>query len=953
MIRKTDTSRAFLLATLCFALSACGDACGDDGPALTPQPDVSVVDDAGDTGADADTGPSLAPVATVELDPTEATLEEGETLQVTATLLDAQDSVLTDREIEWRIVPSAVADVDANGLVTAKAAGVAKIRATSEGVSAELDLTVITRVVDRVVVEPNTASIKVNRTAQLTARAFSKDGTELARLITWQSSAPLTATVNPSGLVTGESMGTVTITAAADGVEGTATITVDELDVGSVEITSGDIVVEAGRAASAAALARDEDGTPIQGRMFDWSIDDTDVAEVNAAGIVTGKNAGVAALTAQLDGFSDTVSVRVTPRPVSAIQVEPAMLTIGEGAQSTLTARTFDAASVELFGRTVTWTSNAPGIVSVDPNSGLITGQSQGVANVIANSEGVMGTATITVLAGVDDVEVTPAVLSLVEGEESTFSATLFDAQDILLMNRQVVWSTVDPAVATINQLGVLTAIAPGTTTVRATSEGVSGDATLTVTPKPVDSVTVTPDVVVLFPSDTEQLNSEALDADGNTLMGRTTTWSSSDPNVASVDPNTGVVTAVGQGRAEITATTEGQTGRAEIVVAITFERVEAAGSSTCGTDTNGVDYCWGRDLRGVLGNDNSSSSDQTTGSIVDANLNFTSMTGRSLHMCGLTDTGEAHCWGWNDSGQIGNGRLSIFGECSQPSQCESPSRVDTSETFDVISAGGSHTCAINTTGGAFCWGNGSQGQVGFDPSAAPANTNRPVPVAGSLTFSAIAAGGEHTCAISSTDGRAYCWGDNSEGQLGTNTSIDQPIPTLIDSTESFSDIAAGPTHTCAVTTGGDVYCWGCNSDGQLGAGFIGTDGAPNDGNLCDALRTPQLVSSAATFTNVTVGSSHTCAITDTGGAFCWGANDANQRGDGSANTFSQPTPQAVSGGLSFTSIDAGSAHTCAVSDQQIAYCWGNPFGGRLGDGVPNHIGYGSRLSRPFPVVIR
>jgi alpha-tubulin suppressor-like RCC1 family protein len=953
MTRTTDTPRALLLAILCLALSACGDACDSDGPSVTPVPDVSIGDDAGDAGADADTGPSLEPVARVEVDPEQATIEIGETLQLTASLFDGQDAPLTGREVDWRIVPAAVADVDSTGLVTAKAAGVARVRATAEGISAEVDLTVIERVVDRVVVEPGEASIKVNRSAQLTARAFSRDGTELARLITWQSSAPLTATVNPSGLVTGESMGTVTITAAADGVEGTATVTVDDLDVGSVEITSGDVTVEAGRAVTAQALARDEDGTPIQGRMFDWSVDDTDVAEVNAAGVVTGKAAGVASLTATLDGLSDTVSVRVTPRPVSEVRVAPATLTLGEGAQSTLTARTFDAASNELFGRTVTWTSNLPNIVSVDPNSGLVTGQTQGVADIIATSEGVMGTATITVLAGVDDVEVAPAVLSLVEGEESTFSATLLDAQDIPLTNRQVTWSTLDPGVATINQVGVLTAVAPGTTTVRATSEGVSGDATLTVTPKPVDDVTVTPDVVVLFPSDTQQLTSQVFDAAGDPLQGRTTTWSSSDPNVASVDANTGLVTAVGQGRAEITATVEGVTGRAEVVVAITFERIEAAGSSSCGTDTNGVDYCWGRNQRGVLGNGSTSTSSQTTGVPVDANLDFTSFTGRSLHMCGLTSAGEAYCWGWNDSGQIGNGRLTSSGECSQPSQCESPERVDTAETFDVISAGGSHTCAVNAAGAAYCWGNGSQGQVGFDPATPPANTNRPVLVAGSLTFSDVTAGGEHTCAISSTDGRAYCWGDNSEGQLGTAAAADQPTPAAVDSTETFVSIAAGPTHTCAVTTGGELYCWGCNADGQLGAGFIGTNGAPSDGNLCDALRTPQRVSSAATFTDVTVGSSHTCALTDTGAAFCWGANDANQRGDGSANTFSQGSPQAVSGGITFSSIDAGSAHTCAVSTQQVAYCWGNPFGGRLGDGVPNHIGYGSRLSRPFPVVIR
>ncbi len=681
--------------------------------------------------------------------------------------------------------------------------------------------------------------------------------------------------------------------------------------------------------------------------------DSTNVAEVNAAGIITGKSAGVATLTAELDGFTDTVSVRVTPRPVSDLQITPTTITIGEGGQSTLSARAFDSQGVELSGRVVSWTSDDLTVVTVDSASGLITGQSQGVADVIASSEGVMATATITVLAGVDDVEVSPALATAVEGDQVSFTARVLDAQDIQLTNRQLMWSTSDPTLATVTQLGVVTAVAPGAVDVLATSEGVTGTATLTVTPRPVDRVVVDPNVIVLFPTNTQQLTASALDSDGNTLTGRVTTWSTDDASVATVDPNTGLVTAVGQGRAEITATIEGKAAVAEVVVAITFERIEAAGTSSCGTDTNGVDYCWGRDLRGVLGNGSASSSNQTTGSFVDANLDFTTFTGRSIHVCGLTSGGDAYCWGWNDSGQIGNGRISIGGECSQPSQCESPSLVDTSETFTTISAGGSHTCALNAAGDAFCWGNGSQGQVGTNPVAPPVDTNVPRAVFGGVAFSDVAAGGEHTCAIASSDGAAYCWGDNSEGQLGTSSDLDQATPTAVDTTQRFVSIAAGPTHTCGVTNGGEIYCWGCNADGQLGPGFIGTDGAPSDGNQCDALRTPQRVDSAETFTSVTLGSSHSCALTGSGAALCWGANDANQRGDGSNNTFSQGSPQPVSGGISFSSIDAGSAHTCAISDQQVAYCWGNPFGGRLGDGVPNHIGYGARLSRPFPVVIR
>jgi len=139
-----------------------------------------------------------------------------------------------------------------------------------------------------------------------------------------------------------------------------------------------------------------------------------------------------------------------------------------------------------------------------------------------------------------------------------------------------------------------------------------------------------------------------------------------------------------------------------------------------------------------------------------------------------------------------------------------------------------------------------------------------------------------------------------------------------------YVQITTSGRHTCALTARGQAYCWGANGNGELG-----------DGTLTDSLENgPQAVIGGLRFASINPGADHTCAITARGQAYCWGANSDGKLGDGTTTSSEVNGPQAVIGGLRFTSIRGGGTHTCALTARGQAYCWGENGNGQLGDGA-------------------
>jgi len=294
----------------------------------------------------------------------------------------------------------------------------------------------------------------------------------------------------------------------------------------------------------------------------------------------------------------------------------------------------------------------------------------------------------------------------------------------------------------------------------------------------------------------------------------------------------------------------------------------------------------------------------------------FTKLTGGGAYTCGVTSDGTAWCWGSNASGQLGD---------SSSTSRDAPVAVATSVKFASIDAGDAHACGLTNAGAAWCWGRNDRGQLGDGTVISSLVPVRVIAPAG-VTFQSITVGGTFagfTCAVATT-GTAYCWGANNRAQLGRGTQDFQshPLPEPVTGSLAFATLSASPgDHVCGLTAAGAAHCWGANSSGALG-----------DGSNVNS-RQPLAVAGGLSFTRIVVGGyedgAHTCGLTSAGAAYCWGDNQVGAVGDGSTSV--RRTPVAVNGGLTFASLDAGSRHTCGITVAGVLYCWGSGRTGQLG----------------------
>lgn len=338
---------------------------------------------------------------------------------------------------------------------------------------------------------------------------------------------------------------------------------------------------------------------------------------------------------------------------------------------------------------------------------------------------------------------------------------------------------------------------------------------------------------------------------------------------------------------------------------------IAAGFSHTCALTTAGGVKCWGGG--GQLG-DGTTIGRSTPVDVIGLSNGVTAIAAGSFHTCALTTDGGVKCWGNNSYGQLGDGTTTNRSTPVNVVRLES--RVA------AIAAGSFHTCALTTTGFVKCWGDNWHGQLG---DGTIMNT-RPVPVYVEGLYSrvaAIAAGGSHTCALT-TDRGVKCWGANYFGQLGSGTSWrGYPVPVPLDVvglSANVTSLTAGRFHTCALTAPGGVKCWGRNEFGQLGDGTTTERDVPVD-----------VLGLYPEATAVTAGENHTCAITAEGGTKCWGHNNLGQLGNGTTTNYSTPV-DVINLSSGTASVAAGGDHTCAVTVDGKVKCWGWNGQGQLGD---------------------
>jgi uncharacterized protein YjdB len=314
---------------------------------------------------------------------------------------------------------------------------------------------------------------------------------------------------------------------------------------------------------------RDSKGNKLTGRKVTWSSVVPGVASVDDNGVVTGVALGSSIITARADGASAQVTMFVQPL-VSSVVVAPSSATLQLGEQRTLTVTVTDKNGLALAGRVIEFSSSNPAVATVNA-SGVVAGVSVGGATINAKAvqDGVIGTATINVVqARVANVAISPAGSQTVfQGTTLQLSATLRDAQNNVLTGRTVNWTTSNPAIATVSSSGLVTGVSLGNVQITAESEGAAASLQVNVQPRPVQTVTLSPNPGTVSKGSQLQMTLDLRDASGNplTTAGRSIVWESSNRPVATVQD--GVVSGVSPGTATITVTVDGKSASASVTV--------------------------------------------------------------------------------------------------------------------------------------------------------------------------------------------------------------------------------------------------------------------------------------------------------------------------------------------------------------------------------------------------
>lgn len=524
-------------------------------------------------------------------------------------------------------------------------------------------------------------------------------------------------------------------------------------------------------------------------------------------------------------------------------------------------------------------------------------------------------------LPGVLEVSIDTA--TLLPGESITPQVSIVDELGEPMDMSTIEWTSSAPSVVAVDSLGRMTALAPGVAVVRAHAEPLEHAIDIRV-----------PDVrgITLIPASDSLLVGErvtfqfVLDTDMpfNPRLDRFS-WSTDSRSVGRIFAP-GVMRARGVGDVVVHASLGGAVGTATLRVfdlGTPYSAIAATVNSSCTLRDPGQVYCWGSSSMLGLPHD-------AMGGLLayetlplphePEGIRFDTLVSNEHAYCALT-AGRMYCWGWNTRGQFGPGALTQLYRL--------PVQVETELRFESITLGTGHACGLDADGRAYCWGLNSAGQLG-DGSLTSRST--PAPVAGDHRFAKLDAGGDNTCGLTS-EGVLLCWGDDSEGSVrGGDTPCAAfhggpcaVVPVVVTDVPAFVELSVGGSVgldqvTCGVTADGALWCWG-SSMGE-----------------------PHRMDTRA-YTRVAVGPDHGCALTRHGAAYCFGSSAHYKLGNPTVGERYVREPVPVFGDTRFSSLALGLVHTCGITtDERIAYCWGLNQQGQLG------LGHRDPTDRPHRV---
>ena len=562
--------------------------------------------------------------------------------------------------------------------------------------------------------------------------------------------------------------------------------------------------------------------------------------------------------------------------------------------------------------------------------------------------------------ASVAVVQVAAPADSVVVGGTLSLSATLQDRRGTELTGREVEWASDNPGVARVDGAGVVTAVAPGSATITASSEKQTGRFTVRVVPRRAATVSLGKTTLNLVPQQAVQLNLDARDAAGNPVTGSPVRWATDDSTFVTIS-STGLIRALRPGRGAVSATVDGAVAVVHVLAyterlhvwpdtvgllpggthtlaararpagaeAAVLDRVvwESSNPAVARVDSLGnvTAVASGRATITAVAGPSRMSSEAYVSSYPGA-LRFVSVAAGYTHACGVTAGGDAYCWGSGEFAQLVSAqpttRCEVFYRDTRTvidrstHRCSSiPVPVAGGVKFTSISSGDNRICGLTAEGAVYCWGGNFVPR--YDSGPAPAPSLPPTRVAGNVVFRSISAGRSMTCGVSTADA-AYCWGNAVSGSLGDGTSNSSEVPVAVAGGLSFASVSTGAMHACGVTTGGDAYCWGASLNNELGAPAPEVC-APNN---APCAKTPLKVSGGLRFRSIEAGPDGTCALDTTGRAYCWGTAVNGKLGNGTLGGTSV-TPVAVLGSdLTFTTLSRENA-VCGLLTDGSPFCWG------------------------------
>lgn len=377
---------------------------------------------------------------------------------------------------------------------------------------------------------------------------------------------------------------------------------------------------------------------------------------------------------------------------------------------------------------------------------------------------------------------------------------------------------------------------------------------------------------------------------------------------------------------------------------------IEMGSGQSCALLDPGTVECWGNGFHGRLGDGTTTSRTTAARVTVSGGGDLTNATQLSVGNdlgCVRRGDGTAWCWGGNGRGELGDGTT------TDRTRAVQVLRSGGGVLTDVVgvAAGLFVSCAWRTDGSAWCWGENSRGEVGDGTTKDRTKARQVVKANGTPLTGVVemSTGGPFACARTS-GGAAWCWGENDTGRLGDGTTIDRSHAVRVKQVGGtllggVTGIAAGALHACARLDDGSAWCWGQNAYGEVG------DGTKTMRTLAVRVTKPGILPSVPValsgVTAIAAGSGQSCAVVDDLTAWCWGSNDRGQVGDGTtidrtrARQVRTPTIP-----LAFVlSISTGQQAACALQANGDAACWGGNDDGALGDGSTHEHHYATTVT--------